>query len=50
MKVNRDGVGGDGEVHIMAPFFFFCLGRADGLENSIEEYNNSRAIFILGRL
>lgn len=25
MKVNRDGVGGDAEVHIMAPFFSSVL-------------------------
>lgn len=39
MKVNRDGVGGYAEVHIMVRFFFLVfliLGGAEGLENGGE--------------
>lgn len=43
MKVNRDGVGGNAEVHIMVryffiwDFFFLELGSAAGFEYVVEE-------------
>lgn len=48
MKAKRDGVGGYAEVHIMVRFFvFLILGGGKGLENGVEEWNNSRIIFSL---